>query len=116
MLGMTTSKSARARQNLVDPVTSLKNLKLERDAIVLYEGLAGLETDERRASAFRQIAANERRHAEVWAAKLRERGVLVPCPSAPGLRVRFIILMALLGAPGVGLLFEPAALTLHDHR
>ncbi|MEK6721474.1 MAG: VIT1/CCC1 transporter family protein [Chloroflexota bacterium] len=91
---MTTSKSARARQNLVDPVTSLKNLKLERDAIVLYEGLAGLETDERRASAFRQIAANERRHAEVWAAKLRERGVLVPRPSAPGLRVRFIILMA----------------------
>lgn len=94
MLTMSSSPKTKSARSLVDPATSLKNLKLERDAIVLYEGLAGLETDERRAAAFRQIAANERRHAEVWAAKLRERGVAVPRPGGPGLRVRFIVLMA----------------------
>lgn len=81
-------------RTMVDPATSLRNLKLERDAILLYEALARIEPDERRAAAFRQIAANERRHAEVWAAKLRERGVHVPASGGPRIRVRFIVLMA----------------------
>src|SRR5215218_1717880 len=77
-----------------DTATSLENLKLERDAIVLYESLARIEKDERRAAAFRTIASNERRHADVWATKLREQGVEVPPPDAPRLRIRFIVAVA----------------------
>ena len=78
----------------IDAAQSLENLRLERDAIVLYDGLAQIEKDPRRAEAFRTIAGNERRHAEVWAGKLRELGVAVPEPAGPSLRVRTILLMA----------------------
>ena len=77
-----------------DVQQSLENLKLERDAIVLYAALAGIEKDERRATAFRTIAGNERRHAEVWASKLRELGATVPPVGGPRLRVRTIIVLA----------------------
>src|SRR5664279_3195979 len=70
------------------------NLKLERDAIVLYVALASIEKDERRGRAFHTIAGNDRRHAEIWATKLREQGAEVPEPGQPRLRVRFIILLA----------------------
>lgn len=73
---------------------SLDNLKLERDAIVLYDALAVIEKNPRRADAFRRIAGNERRHADVWASKLRELGADVPPPRGPRMRVRFIILAA----------------------
>ena len=66
-----------------DVQQSLDNLKLERDAIVLYDALASIEKDERRSGAFRTIAGNERRHADIWAGKLREQGAEVPPPSAP---------------------------------
>jgi VIT1/CCC1 family predicted Fe2+/Mn2+ transporter/rubrerythrin len=75
-------------------VQSLENLKLERDATALYDALAGLEKDDRRAAAFRTIASNERRHADIWASKLREQGLEVPPPGAPRLRVRFIMAVA----------------------
>jgi VIT1/CCC1 family predicted Fe2+/Mn2+ transporter len=78
----------------IDIPTSLENLRLERDAIVLYETLAGLERDPVRADAFGRIAANERRHAGVWAAKLAELGAAVPPARPPRARVRFIILIA----------------------
>ncbi len=78
----------------LDLQQSLENLKLERDAIVLYDALAGIEKDERRATAFRTIAGNERRHAEVWASKLREQGAQVPPAGGPRLRVRTIIVLA----------------------
>jgi VIT1/CCC1 family predicted Fe2+/Mn2+ transporter len=73
---------------------SLENLKLERDAIVLYDRLSQIERDPRRAAAFRTIASNERRHADIWATKLRESGVDVPPPSGPRLRIRFILGLA----------------------
>ncbi|MFL5688869.1 MAG: ferritin family protein, partial [Chloroflexota bacterium] len=76
----------------IDVEQSLDNLKLERDAIVLYDALAGIEKDPRRAEAFRRIAGNERRHADIWASKLRELGADVPPPAGPRMRVRFIIL------------------------
>ena len=79
---------------LVNPKQSLENLKLERDAIVLYDALARIERDGRRASAFKTIAANERRHAEVWAGKLRAQGIDVPISHKPRLRVRVIIALA----------------------
>jgi VIT1/CCC1 family predicted Fe2+/Mn2+ transporter/rubrerythrin len=78
----------------IDIAQSLDNLKLERDAIALYDALAGVEKDPRRAEAFRTIAGNERRHAQIWAAKLRELGADVPEPSGPRLRIRTIVLIA----------------------
>ncbi len=78
----------------IDVQTSLENLKLERDAIVLYDALASIESDPRRAGAFERIAANERRHADVWASKLTELGVDVPPAGRPRARVRFIVLVA----------------------
>jgi VIT1/CCC1 family predicted Fe2+/Mn2+ transporter len=78
----------------VDTVQSLENLKLERDAIVLYDALAAIEREPRRAAAFRTIAGNERRHAEIWAARLRELGTEVPPATAPRFRVRAIIWLA----------------------
>ena len=78
----------------IDVNQSLVNLKLERDAIHLYDALARIEKDPRRAEAFRTIAANERRHAEVWADKLRNLGANVPDATPPGLRIRTILLMA----------------------
>jgi VIT1/CCC1 family predicted Fe2+/Mn2+ transporter len=78
----------------IDTATSLANLRLERDAIALYEALAAIEREPRREAAFRTIAANERRHAEVWAARLRELGVDVPAARGPRARVRLIIVLA----------------------
>src|SRR3954468_23820536 len=78
----------------IDVEQSLDNLKLERDAIVLYDALASIEKDPRRADAFRRIAGYERRHADIWASKLRELGADVPPPDGPRMRVRFIILAA----------------------
>jgi len=73
---------------------SLANLKLERDAIALYDRLAALEPEPRRAAAFRSIAANERRHAEIWAERLRDDGATVPPVDGPRIRIRFIVLVA----------------------
>jgi vacuolar iron transporter family protein len=78
----------------IDTATSLENLKLERDAIVLYESLSRIEKDPARAAAFERIAGNERRHADIWATKLTELGATVPPTAPPRARVRFIILAA----------------------
>src|SRR6478672_10030377 len=61
----------------IDVERSLDNLKLERDAIVLYDSLATIEKDPHRADAFRRIAGNERRHADIWATRLRVRFIIV---------------------------------------
>ena len=78
----------------IDVAQSLENLKLERDAIALYDELARIEKDPRRADAFRTIAGNERRHAGIWADKLRELGADVPEPGGPRLRIRTILFVA----------------------
>ena len=78
----------------IDVERSLDNLKLERDAIVLYDSLAAIEKEPHRADAFRRIAANERRHADIWASKLDSLGVDVPPAGRPRARVRFIVLAA----------------------
>jgi len=77
-----------------ETVQSLENLRLERDAILLYDALAGIEKDPHRAAAFQRIAANERRHADVWANKLRELGAPLPPATGPGFRVRSIVMLA----------------------
>jgi vacuolar iron transporter family protein len=74
---------------------SLDNLRLERDAILLYDGLAAIEKEPTRAAAFHRIAGNERRHADIWARKLEERGAVVPpVPTRPRRRVAVILLLA----------------------
>ena len=78
----------------IDLATSLENLKLERDAIVLYDALAQIEKDPTRADAFRRIATNERRHADIWSTKLTELGATVPPADGPRARVRFIMYVA----------------------
>jgi VIT1/CCC1 family predicted Fe2+/Mn2+ transporter len=81
---------------------SLANLKLERDAITLYDSLAAIEKNPDRAKTFQRIAANERRHAEIWATRLEGAGATIPPSSAPRLKVRLIILLArLLGTERV---------------
>jgi VIT1/CCC1 family predicted Fe2+/Mn2+ transporter/rubrerythrin len=78
----------------IDTAQSIENLKLERDAIALYDELARIEKDPRRADAFRTIAGNERRQAGVWEDKLLELGATVPETEGPRLRIRTILLIA----------------------
>ncbi|HEX9551523.1 MAG TPA: VIT1/CCC1 transporter family protein [Candidatus Limnocylindrales bacterium] len=86
----------------IDLAQSLENLKLERDAIQLYDALATIEKDPARADAFRTIAGNERRHAEIWATRLTELGATVPPVGGARFRVRVIIALArLLGTHAV---------------
>ena len=73
---------------------SIANLKLERDAVVLYDRLAEIEKDPVRADAFRRIAGNERRHAQIWATRLEQAGATVPVATRPRTRVRVIIALA----------------------
>ncbi len=73
---------------------SLENLRLEQDAVVLYDALSRIEKEPKRAAAFRHIADNERRHAGIWAQRLEELGATVPPPARPRLRVRLIIATA----------------------
>ena len=72
----------------------LTNLKLERDAVQLYDGLAELEGDPIRADAFHAIGSNERRHAFVWATRVQACGAEVPAMEPPRWRVRAVLAMA----------------------
>jgi VIT1/CCC1 family predicted Fe2+/Mn2+ transporter len=78
----------------VNIAQSLENLRLEQDAIALYDALAAIEKEPRRAAAFAHIADNERRHAGIWADRLRELGATVPPAARPRARIRLIILAA----------------------
>jgi VIT1/CCC1 family predicted Fe2+/Mn2+ transporter len=78
---------------------SLANLKLERDAITMYDSLAAIEKSPGRKLVFQRIAGNERRHAEIWASRLEQAGATVPPISGPRLRVRLVILLARLFGP-----------------
>ncbi len=76
------------------PQESLAALRMERDAIHLYDGLAAREKDPARADVMRSIAEDERRHAATWERRLRDAGVDVPAPGRPGPRVRLILVVA----------------------
>ncbi|ABC80486.1 VIT1/CCC1 transporter family protein [Anaeromyxobacter dehalogenans] len=71
----------------------LQNLLDERDGAALYEGLARHEKDPARAASFRELAAAERRHAQVWERKLLKEGVAVP-PDRPSSRIRALVWLA----------------------
>lgn len=72
----------------------LANLRLERDAVQLYDRLAEMERDPVRADAFRAIASGERRHAFVWATRIHALGGEVPPLEQPHWRVRTVLAMA----------------------
>ncbi len=72
----------------------LANLKLERDAVQLYDRLAEMERDPIRADAFAAIASNERRHAFVWATRVDACGEDVPAMDRPRWRVRAVVAIA----------------------
>ena len=73
---------------------ALANLKLERDAVQLYDGLAAIERDPVRADAFTAIASSERRHAFVWASRVQALGAEVPKMVPPRWRVRAVLGLA----------------------
>ncbi len=79
----------------MNPRTDLwmQNLVDERDGAALYEGLAKYEKDQAKAASFREIALAERRHAEIWRAKLEREGVVIP-PDRPSSRIRALIWLA----------------------
>ncbi len=55
-----------------------ENLKEERNAVILYEKLAGLKGAAGLPELYRKLAETERRHALVWERRLAEAGVPVP--------------------------------------
>ena len=66
--------------------------RARRDRAV-RRSFAKIEKDPRRAEAFRTIAGNERRHADIWAGKPGTSGDRAGARPAP-MRVRTIVLMA----------------------
>ena len=79
----------------MEPRTDLwiQNLVDERDGAALYEGLARHEKDTGKARAFTELAAAERRHADIWIRKLEKAGAVVP-PDRPSSRIRALIWLA----------------------
>jgi VIT1/CCC1 family predicted Fe2+/Mn2+ transporter len=67
-----------------------ENLRGEIDGIALYRLLADAERDPERATIFRDLAAAEERHANLWRRKLEDAGVTVPDDLRPSLRIRII--------------------------
>jgi len=53
------------------------NLADELDSAALYETLATVEQDGSRKAIYAELAASERKHAQVWQEKLRANGVKV---------------------------------------
>jgi VIT1/CCC1 family predicted Fe2+/Mn2+ transporter len=71
----------------------MQNLLDEQDGAALYDGLAALEQDPDRARSFRELAAGERRHAEIWRRKLERAGATLP-PERPSSRIRVLLWLA----------------------
>ncbi len=73
----------RFRANLID----------EQNSAALYRALAEHEKDAKLAGVYARLAANEEKHAAVWAAKLRDAGQAVPA-FRPTLRTRALMWIA----------------------
>jgi VIT1/CCC1 family predicted Fe2+/Mn2+ transporter len=56
----------------------LENWKGEQDGAALYDAVAASEENPKLAEIYRRLAATERRHAQLWAEKLRQSGVEAP--------------------------------------
>lgn len=71
----------------------LRNLKDEWDGAALYDALAAAEKNPKLAEVYRRLAAAERRHAGVWADKLKGGGVSAP-PYRISARTRLLAWLA----------------------
>ena len=71
----------------------LENLRGEQDGAALYEAVAQSESNPKLADIYRRLAAAERRHAGVWAEKLRLAGVEAPS-FRPSVRTRILSFLA----------------------
>jgi VIT1/CCC1 family predicted Fe2+/Mn2+ transporter len=70
-----------------------ENLRTERDAVALYEQIAGAEANPDLAAVYRKMADTERRHAATWEGKLQDAGTPIP-NYKPGWRTRTLGWMA----------------------
>jgi len=80
--------------------TSIDNLRHEIDSAFLYDTLASVEKEASLAEVYRRLATVERRHAEQWAARLRDQGVAAPV-RAPSPRARLLGWLARRVGPGM---------------
>lgn len=71
----------------------LENLRGEQDGAALYEAVAAAEANPKLAEIYRRLAGAERRHAGIWAEKLRVAGVEVPA-FRPSIRTRILAFLA----------------------
>ena len=69
------------------------NLQGEVDSVALYEALAAVDKDPKLAQVYQRLAAVEQKHADAWAARLRESGQPAAMPS-PSWRTRTLIWLA----------------------
>ncbi len=69
------------------PERYVANWREEADSVYLYGALADIEHDEALAAIYREMAATEGRHRDMWATKLREAGATIPA-YRPGWRAR----------------------------
>jgi len=77
----------------------LENLKIEREAVTLYEKLAAAEPNPDLSAVYRKMADTERRHVEAWEGKLVAAGGPVP-PFRPSWRTRTLGWLAGRFGPG----------------
>jgi len=71
----------------------LRNLRDELDGAALYDALADAEKNPKLSEVYRRLAAAERRHAGVWAEKLRTAGYDAPA-FPPSSRTRLLVWLA----------------------
>ncbi len=78
------------------------NLQGEIDSIATYEALAAMTAQPELAEVYQRLAAEERRHADLWRTKLREAGGdPASVPGHPGWRTRVLIWLARRFGPGL---------------
>jgi VIT1/CCC1 family predicted Fe2+/Mn2+ transporter len=71
----------------------LENWKGEQEGAALYDAVAASESNPKLAEVYRRLAATERRHAGIWAEKLKGAGVEAPT-YRPSFRTRLLSWLA----------------------
>jgi vacuolar iron transporter family protein len=77
----------------------LENWKGEQDGAALYDAVAASESNPKLAEIYRRLAATERRHAGIWAEKLKGAGAETPT-YRPSFRTRILAFLARRGGAG----------------
>ncbi|MCS7296552.1 MAG: rubrerythrin family protein, partial [Dehalococcoidia bacterium] len=90
---MTTTHTPPAKASPADLKRFRRNLRDEVDGEALYRALAEAERDPHLKLVYERLAESERRHRQLWEAKLRDAGEPVPTYK-PSLRVRLLAWLA----------------------